>query len=311
MSSLKGRDLLSINDLTAQEIQSIIKLAMKQKRELRAGNLKSPLDGKTFALYFEKPSLRTRVSFQVGIAQLGGASMYLSSEDTHFKRGESLDDAGRVLSRYVDGIVFRAFNHSDVATLAAASTIPVVNALSDFSHPCQALADLLTIYEKKTKKKHIKVAYVGDGNNVAHSLIYTFSKAGVDLCLAVPKGYDPNPDVMACGIEEAARTGAALSIVRRPADAVAGADVVYTDTWVSMGMEKEAKERLRAFAGFMVDAKLMARAKPDAIFMHDLPAYRGKEVHEDVIDGPQSVVFDQAENRLHAQKAVLTLLTGD
>lgn len=311
MGKMKGRDFLSICDYGAADIDKIISLARKQKRNLRAGKPSATLAGKSFVLYFEKPSLRTRVSFQVGIAQLGGTSIYLSSEDTHATRGEPMEDTGRVLSRYVDGIIYRAFRHEDVVCMAQAASVPVINALSDFSHPCQAMADLLTIYEKKGKKKRVKVGFVGDGNNVAHSLIYTLPKVGMDLSVAVPEGYDPDAGVVARGREDAARTGAAFEIVRDPRAAAAGADVVYTDVWVSMGMEKEARQRSAAFKGFIVDSALMALAKPDAVFMHDLPAHRGEEVHTDVMESPQSVIFDQAENRLHAQKAILTLLCGN
>ena len=311
MGALKGKDFLTIADLRVKDITRIMNLARKQKRETQAGKGKPTLAGKTFVLYFEKPSLRTRVSFQVGVAQLGGASLYLSSEDTHASRGEPMDDTGHVLSRYADGIIYRAFRHEDVELMAESATVPVINALSDFSHPCQAMADLLTIYEKKGKKNHIKVAFVGDGNNVAHSLIHTLPKMGISLFVAVPEGYDPDGDVVARGRKDAGASGAQLEIVRKPADAVTDADVVYTDVWVSMGMEEEAQKRNKAFKGFIVDTDLMALAKPEAVFMHDLPAKRGQEVHEDVLDGPQSVVFDQAENRLHAQKAILTLLAGD
>ena len=251
------------------------------------------------------------MSFQVGIAQLGGTSLYLSSEDTHASRGEPMEDTGRVLSRYCDGIIYRAYNHKQVALMAQAANVPVINALSDFSHPCQAMADLLTIYEKKGKKKHIRLAYVGDGNNVAHSLIYTLTRVGIDLVMAIPKGYDPDKDVVSRGQKDAAANGTEFRIVRKPAEAVRDADIVYTDVWVSMGMEEEATRRVKAFKGFIVTPELLAGARPDAIFMHDLPAHRGEEVHEDVMESAQSVIFDQAENRLHAQKAILTLLCGD
>jgi len=310
-TTLKGRDLLSINDLTSAEVRAVIDLAMEQKKELASGVRKRPLADKTFALYFEKPSLRTRVSFQVGITQLGGTGYYVSSEGTHAKRGEPMEDTGRVLSRYVDGIIYRAFRHSDVERMAEYASVPVINALSDFSHPCQALADLLTIHEKKGKNERVRLAYVGDGNNVAHSLIYTCTRAGLDLVMAVPEGYDPDSGVVARGRRDAAAGGTEFTILRAPAAAVKGADVVYTDVWVSMGMEQESRDRVEAFKGYMVDAALMSLAKPDAIFMHDMPAHRGEEVHAEVIEGPQSVVFDQAENRLHAQKAILTLLAGE
>lgn len=310
-TQLKGKDLISVDSLTTGDIQRIITLARKQKRELKAGKPKPVLAGKTFVLYFEKPSLRTRVSFQVGIAQLGGTSLYLSSEDTHASRGEPMEDTGRVLSRYCNGIIYRAYQHDQVQLMADAASVPVINALSDFSHPCQAMADLLTIYEKKGKKKNIKVAYVGDGNNVAHSLIYTLTRVGMDFTLAVPSGYDPDKTVTERGRLAAQANGSEFRIVRKPVEAVIDADVVYTDVWVSMGMEEEARQRVKAFKGFIVTPDLMARAKPDAIFMHDLPAHRGEEVHEDVMESDQSVIFDQAENRLHAQKAILTLLCGD
>lgn len=309
-TTLKGRDLLSINNLTYGEVHQIIDLALEQKRRLREGVAEDALAGKTVALYFEKPSLRTRVSFQVGITQLGGTGYYISSEGTHAKRGEPMEDTGRVLSRYVSAIVYRAFRHGDVERMAEFSSVPVINALSDFSHPCQALADLLTIYEKKGKTKRARLAYVGDGNNVAHSLIYLCSKMGIDLAMAIPEGYDPDPAVVERGRNDAASGGTELVFHRKPEDAVPGADVVYTDVWVSMGMETESEGRVEAFKGYMVDEALMGLAKPDAIFMHDLPAHRNEEVHPSVIEGRQSVVFDQAENRLHAQKALLTLLVG-
>lgn len=307
-NTLAGKDLISARDLSAQDIGEILTLAAKLKRS--RGKCEQTLKGKFFALYFEKQSLRTRVSFEVAISEMGGRSLYMDSRTTHAERGESIPDMARVLSRYVHGIIFRAHRHQDVEDMAFHADIPVINALTDFAHPCQALTDVFTIREFKKKTKGLKVAYVGDGNNIAHSLLWVCAKAGMNFALACPEGYGPDPYVLKAARENALESGAEIELHAKPADAVDGADVVYTDVWVSMGQEEGAARRRKAFKGYRVTKKLMERAAPDAIFMHDLPAHRGEEVAAEVIDGEQSVVFDQAENRLHVQKAILTLIFG-
>ena len=310
---MKGRDLLTLHDFSPEEIGAIITLADELKEELaRNGrHAKLPLEGKTIALYFEKRSLRTRVSFEVGINQLGGNAIFLNSQFTHAGRGEPLSDTGKVLSRYVNGIVYRAYRHEDIVEIANNFDPPVINALCDRAHPCQILADLQTIYEKKGRDAKVHVAYVGDYNNVSASLMVAFSKVGIDFTIACPQGYQPDSDFMTKVGGYAAKSGATLKVSDKPLEAVQGADFVYTDVWVSMGMEEEEARRREAFKGYCVTNEIMEAAGPDAIFMHDLPAHRGEEVAAEVIDGPRSIVFDQAENRLHAQKAVLSLLMGD
>lgn len=305
---LHGKDLLSLGELTVSEVRRIIDLAARMKSGRKpCGDC---LAGKTIVLYFEKPSLRTRLSFEIAVMQLGGKVIYVNSDTTHSRRGEPLKDTARVISRYADGIVYRAMRHRDIEELAEYADVPVINALSEYSHPCQGLADYLTIVEKKPKRK-LSLAYVGDGNNVAHSLLYICSKMGIDIAVACPKNFQPDAGVLERAGRCAAKSGAAIRIVHAPEEAVRGTDVVYTDVWISMGQEKETERRRRAFKGYKVDRRLMSLAKPDAIFMHDLPAHRGEEIDEDVIEGPQSVVFDQAENRLHAQKAILALILGN
>ncbi len=269
------------------------------------------LSGKTAALIFEKPSLRTRVSFEVGMKQLGGTAIYLSQAEVGLGQREPVADVARVLSRYVSGIVARTYAQKALQDLAAAADVPVINALSDEEHPCQALADLLTIREKKGSLKGVRVAFVGDGNNVASSLAIAAGLAGVDMAVASPDGFSLPPAVVEAAIGWARRTGGSLETMVDPEVAVRGADVVYTDVWTSMGQEAAWRERLEAFQGYQVDEKLMSLAKPDAIFMHDLPAHRGEETVDEVIESAQSVVFDQAENRLHAQKALLAALMGE
>ncbi len=269
------------------------------------------LSGKTAALIFEKPSLRTRVSFEVGMKQLGGTAIYLSQAEVGLGQREPVADVARVLSRYVSGIVARTYAQKALQDLAAAADVPVINALSDEEHPCQALADLLTIREKKGSLKGVRVAFVGDGNNVASSLAIAAGLAGVDMAVASPDGFSLPPAVVEAATGWARRTGGSLETMVDPEVAVRGADVVYTDVWTSMGQEAAWRERLEAFQGYQVDEKLMSLAKPDAIFMHDLPAHRGEETVDEVIESAQSVVFDQAENRLHAQKALLAALMGE
>jgi len=304
------KDFLSILDLSAAEIRRLIDEAMRLKKEHRAGKRNRNLEGKTLGMLFTKPSTRTRLSFQVGMTQLGGSTVPLNPGEIQLNRSESLEDTARVVSRFLDGIVIRTFAQAELEAWAAAATIPVINGLSDFSHPCQILADLLTIRETRGTLERIKVAYIGDGNNVAHSWILASGLLGLDFVLAAPAGYDPDPGVLAEAQRLWKGRGLPPRVVRDPAEAAAGADFLYTDVWTSMGQESETKRRLKAFRGFQIDAKLLARAKPSAGVLHCLPAHRGEEIAAEVIDGPQSLVLDQAENRLHAQKALLVRLLG-
>ncbi|MDO8615436.1 MAG: ornithine carbamoyltransferase [Dehalococcoidia bacterium] len=304
---MRGRDLISITDLSTPEIGLVLDTAMAFKDAGR----QPLLAGRTLALVFEKPSLRTRVSFHVAMRQLGGDCIYLSPPEVGLGQRETPADVARVLSRYVDCVAARTFATETVAELARYADVPVINALSDSEHPCQALADLLTIREKKGGLRGVTVAFIGDGNNVANSLCLAAALSGMHFRIASPGGYEMADPVLRKAEALAAGSGASVELSAGPEEAVAGADVVYTDVWASMGQEREAGARREDFAGYTVDAKLMSRARPDAIFMHDLPAHRGEEVTAEVIDGPQSVVFDQAENRMHAQKAVLALLLGE
>jgi ornithine carbamoyltransferase len=302
------KDLLAISDLTPKEIGNILKRSAALKKMLRQGRAHRTLQGKSLGLIFEKSSTRTRVSFEVGMYQLGGQALFLSAQDLQIGRGEPIADTARTLSRYLDAIMIRTFGQDTVAELAQHATIPVINGLSDLHHPCQALADLFTIQEKKGKLKGLKLAYVGDGNNVANSLIEVCVRVGMHISIACPHGYEPDAGVMREAKRVAATTGSELRILNDPAKAAKDADAVYTDVWASMGQEKEHAVRVRAFKGYQIDARLMKAAHPKAIVMHCLPAHRGEEIAAGVIDGPQSVVFDQAENRLHTQKAVLERL---
>jgi len=306
--NMKGKSLPSLNDLTKEEIEQILKTSELLKFEILRGQEHPLLNGKTLAMIFEKPSTRTRVSFEVGMWQLGGYALYLSSSDLQLGRGETIADTAQVLSRYVNGIMARVFTHQTILDLVNHSRVPVINGLSDFTHPCQGLADLFTIYEKKGRLSGLKLAYLGDGNNVAHSLLYGCSKVGMDIGLACPKGYEPNPKVVAEGREEARRNGRVVTVTNDPVEAMLGADIVYTDVWASMGKEKEHEERVKIFKPYQVNAELVKRAKQDYIFMHCLPAHRGEEVTNEVADSKNSVIFDQAENRLHAQKALMALI---
>jgi ornithine carbamoyltransferase len=304
------KHLLSMQDLSTKEVEVILDKAAELKQKLKKGEPHEILQGKTLAMIFEKPSTRTRVSFEVAMNQLGGHAIYLGVKDIQIGRGETIADTARTLSRYVDGIVVRLFKHVDAVELARHSSVPVINGLTDMHHPCQTLADLLTIREKKGRLKGLKVAWVGDGNNVCNSLMQGCSLLGINFSAACPKGFEPCLDVVKQAEENARTSGAKITVLADPKKAVEGADVVYTDVWVSMGQEKEAKKRTRAFKAYQVNASLLQLAKADAIFMHCLPAHRGLEVTEDVIDGPHSVVWDQAENRLHAQKALLVSMLG-
>ncbi|NOY25321.1 MAG: ornithine carbamoyltransferase [Oligoflexia bacterium] len=302
-------NFLALADHTPQQLRTYLDLARQLK--LHPAGFRDACRGRTLAMIFQKPSLRTRVSFQAGIYQLGGQGQYLGPKDIQLHRGESIADTARVLSRYVDGIMARVFSHQDVVDLGAYADVPVINGLSDLLHPCQVLADLQTIEEKLGTLAGRKWTYVGDGNNMAHSILCGGALAGMTVAIAHPRGYAPDPDLVTRARDIAARTGGAIMITEDPAEGVADADVVYTDVWASMGQETEHAERLKRFKGFRVDGKLMAQARPTAIFMHCLPAHRGEECAAEVIDGPQSVVFDQAENRLHAQKSVMVKLMGD
>ena len=305
---MKGKSLASLADLTKEVIEQILKTSELLKLQSLRGQEHPLLKGKTLAMIFEKPSTRTRVSFEAGMWQLGGYALYLSATDLQLGRGETIGDTAQVLSRYVNGIMARVFAHQTILDLVKYSTVPVINGLSDFTHPCQGLADLFTIYEKKGQLSGLKLGYLGDGNNVAHSLIYGCSKVGMDIGLACPKGYEPNPKVVAEGREEARKRGRVATVTNDPVEVVLGADIIYTDVWASMGKEKEHEERVKIFKPYQVNAELVKRAKQDYIFMHCLPAHRGEEVTDEVADSKNSVIFDQAENRLHTQKALMALI---
>ena len=304
------KDLLAISDLTSKELDDVLQLSASLKKLRKQGRMHQPLKGKSLGMIFEKSSTRTRVSFEVGMYQLGGQALFLSANDLQIGRGEPVADTARTLSRYLDGIMIRTFAQATVEELARHASIPVINGLTDLHHPCQALADLLTIREKRGKLKGLKFSYVGDGNNMAHSLIEACVKAGMHISLACPPGYEPDAGIMREAKLVAAQTGSEVRLSNDPGKAVTNADIVYTDVWASMGQESEHAKRVNAFRGYQVDVKLMKMADPKALVMHCLPAHRGEEIAAEVIDGPQSVVFDQAENRLHTQKAVLEMLMG-
>lgn len=304
------KDLLAISDLTSRELDDILKLSASLKKLRKQGRMHQPLKGKSLGMIFEKSSTRTRVSFEVGMYQLGGQALFLSANDLQIGRGEPLADTARTLSRYLDGIMIRTFAQATVEELARHASVPVINGLTDLHHPCQALADLFTIREKRGNLKGLKFSYVGDGNNMAHSLIEACVKAGMHIYLACPPGYEPDAGIMREAKLVAAQTGSEVRLSNDPGKAVTNADIVYTNVWASMGQESEHAKRVSAFRGYQVDAKLMKLADPKALVMHCLPAHRGEEIAAEVIDGPQSAVFDQAENRLHTQKAVLKMLMG-
>jgi ornithine carbamoyltransferase len=305
-SPLSGRDCLTLGEFTAGEMSLILDEAVRIKTLQKSRIPYRPLRGRTLAMVFQKPSNRTRVSFEVGMYQLGGHALSLSPEEIQIGKRETPSDTGRVLARYIDAIMVRTFDHGDLEELAGAADVPVVNGLSDTHHPCQALADLMTVREEFGTVEGTKVAYVGDGNNVAHSLAIACALTGAELSIAHPEGHGPDRQI----IELAGKSGITPKLTEHPPEAVRGARVVYTDVWASMGQETEAEERKEKFAPYQVDEELMDLAAEDAIFMHCLPAHRGEEVTAGVIDGPSSRVFDQAENRLHAQKALLYLLMG-
>ena len=305
---LKGRHLLSPQDLSPDEIEAVLDKAVELKQKLRRGESHEVLHGKTLGMIFAKPSTRTRVSFETAMTQLGGHAIYMGTGDLQLGRGETIADTSRTLSRYVDAIMARLFKHEDIVELARNSSVPVINGLTDMLHPCQTLADLQTIREKKGKLKGLKLAWVGDGNNVCNSLLLGCTLVGMNISAACPKGYEPNAEIVKQAQKNAKHSGAKLEIINEPKKAVVGADVIYTDVIVSMGQDAERERKLKDFKGYQVNAELLKHAKRDVIFMHCLPAHRGEEVAAEVIDGPHSVVFDQAENRLHAQKAVLAMV---
>jgi len=305
---LKGRHLLSPQDLSPEEIIAVLDKADELKRKLRRDEPHELLKGKTLGMIFAKPSTRTRVSFETAMTQLGGHAIYMGMGDLQLGRGETIADTARTLSRYVDAVMARLFKHEDIVELARNSSVPVVNGLTDLLHPCQTLADLQTIREKKGRLKGLKLAWVGDGNNVCNSLLLGCTLVGMNISAACPKGYEPSAEIVEQARKNAKRSGTKLEIINDPKKAVKGADVVYTDVFVSMGQEAERERRMRDFKGYQVNGELLKRAKKDVTFMHCLPAHRGEEVAAEVIDGPHSVVFDQAENRLHAQKAVLAMV---
>ncbi len=304
------RDYVNENDWKPAEIEALLDLAEKIKR--KPERYRDALSGKTLAMIFEKSSTRTRVSFEAGMFQLGGLGMCLSARDLQLGRGEPVSDTARVLSRYADGIMARTYSHATIEELARHATVPVINGLSDLLHPCQALADFLTIRERCGGAKGFPLCYVGDGNNVAHSLLLTGAKLAARVTVVTPPGFEPRPEVLAWARASAAETGSRLMVTNSLEEGLSGARAVYTDVWASMGQEEEAAERAKKFEAYRVTARVFAMAEPDAIFLHCLPAHRGEEVDAAVIDSPASAVIAQAENRLHAQKALLvTLLGGD
>lgn len=305
------KHLISLYDCTTDEIEKILKLAIKLKADNKAGITHHILKGKSLGMIFAKSSTRTRVSFEVGMYQLGGQALYLNNNDIQMGRGESIYDTANVLSRFLDGIMIRTFDHQDVLDLAKYGSISIINGLTDLLHPCQILADLQTVYEHKGKLNGLKVCYVGDGNNISNSLLYGCTKMSMDISVATPVGYECDVLVTERAKETARQTGSCVVITNDPSEAMQDADVVITDTWVSMGQESEKQERIKIFKDYTVTEQLFSKAKDDAIFMHCLPAYRGYEVVPEIIDGPHSVIFDEAENRLHAQKAVMAFTMGE
>jgi ornithine carbamoyltransferase len=305
---LRGRNLISMDDLTREEIRSLMKTTEMLKIQRQTGAPHELLKGKTLAMIFEKPSTRTRVSFEAGMIQLGGSAIYLSSSDLQLKRGETIADTARVLSRYVDLIMARVFAHQTVAELGKFSSVPVINGLSDDEHPCQILGDLFTVWEKKERFEGLKMAYIGDGNNVCNSLMIGAAKVGINIHTAHPEGYFPKDEFVKSASLIAKENKCEIKVGSDPVAAAKDADVIYTDVWVSMGQESKGDEKKNIFAPFRVDGKLLSHSKKDAIVLHCLPAHRGEEITDEVMDGPRSAVFDEAENRLHVQKAIMASL---
>ena len=309
--ALINKDLITIHDLSVGEVATILDVSRKLKKKLKLGEPHEYLKGKTLAMIFSKASTRTRVSFETGFHQLGGHPIYMTEATSQIGRGEPVKDTARVLSRFVDGIMIRTFSHAAVKELADYATVPVINGLTDLLHPCQALTDIFTIMEYKDVLKGRKLVYVGDGNNMAHSLMFACAKVGMNMVCASPKGYQPDPQVVAKAKIDAAITGATITVQEDMFDAVKGADVLYTDVWTSMGEEAEREKRMKDLHDYQINQELLEQARPDAMVLHCLPAHRGEEITDEVIEGPQSAVFDQAENRLHVQKAIMALLMSD
>ena len=303
---MRHKHFIELHNYTAGDVRKLFELARDMKKD--PGKFATALQGKTLAMIFEKSSTRTRVSFEVGMFQMGGHALFLSSRDIQLGRGEPIKDTARVLSRYVNGIMARTFAHKTVTDLAKYATVPVINGLTDLSHPCQIMADYFTAWEHFGELKGRKIAYIGDGNNMAHSLLFGAPKVGMDIAVATPADYAPNRDVVAQAQKDAQAAGTKMLITTSIEKAVRNADIVETDVWASMGQEAEAEKRHRDFEGWIVDRRVMSFAKKDAIFLHCLPAHRGEEVAAEVIDGPQSVIYDEAENRLHVQKAIMYAL---
>ena len=308
--NMKGKSLISINDLTLDEMNAIFDLSANLKKKLKDGVPHKHLEGQTLGMIFSKPSTRTRVSFETGIYQLGGIGMYFGPTDLQLKKSENIHDTSKVLSRYLSGIMIRTFAHQDVIDLAKYASIPIINGLTDLLHPCQVLADLFTILEKKGKLKGLKLTYIGDGNNMAHSLLHGCSKVGMNISVASPKAYKPKEEIINNALRNAKVMNSKVEILDSPEEAVKDADIIYTDVWASMGQESETLERKKIFAQYQVNEKLVKNAKEDYLFLHCLPAHTGEQVVNEVIDSPNSVVFDEAENRLHVQKAIMVMLMG-
>jgi ornithine carbamoyltransferase len=306
--ALKGKDFLRVNDWAAEDLLAVLDLADRLKIRQREGVEHRHLEGRTLGMIFQKPSTRTRVSFEVGMFQLGGTALYLAASDLQLGRGETIKDTARVLSRYLDGIMIRTFAQSDVDELAEHADVPVINGLTDEFHPCQALADVMTIRERLGGFEGVRVAYLGDGNNVCHSLMVACGKLGMDFVAATPEGYDPDPDVVGWAREAAAASDGSVELLRDPRAAAAGADVLYTDVWTSMGQEEEHARRLRDLESYRIDDALVSLGSERAIVLHCLPAHYGEEITEEVLYSERSAVWDQAENRLHAQKALMALI---
>ncbi len=306
--NMKGKDIISIHDLSREEIDQILDTAQILKMKKKLGEIYHPLKDKTLGMIFQKSSTRTRVSFEVGMWQLGGYALFLSANDMQLKRGETIADTARNLSRYLDGIMIRTYSHQDVIDLAECSSVPVINGLTDLLHPCQVLSDLFTVKEKRQRLEGLKLAYIGDGNNMAHSLMFGGAKMGMHIVICSPSGFEPDSEITRLSRIDAAQTGANIEIVDDPVQAVQSTDIIYTDVWTSMGMEEEQEERLKTFSQYQVNSSLLEQAGEDVLVMHCLPAHRGEEITDEVIDGPRSIVFDQAENRLHTQKAILALI---
>ena len=309
--ALRNKDLISIHDLSVGEVALILDVAKKLKRMQKEGVSHRFLEGKTLAMIFSKASTRTRVSFETGFHQLGGHAIYLSDRDSQLGRGEPVRDTARVLSRYVDGIMIRTFSHDSVRELAQYASIPVINGLTDLLHPCQALTDMLTMQEHLQAIKGRKFVYIGDGNNMTHSLMFACAKCGVNMVACCPDKHLPNAEIVKQAQEDAKLTGCSVELESSPQKAAKGADVIYTDTWASMGQEAEHAQRVKELQDYQVNSKLLALARQECIVMHCLPAYRGEEITEEVLEGSHSVVFDEAENRLHVQKAIMALLMGN